>query len=124
MRLLAAVLLVGCATAHVAPDPEVGDFRWSEPYPVRPEVRARVGMVHVGGDVPRVLDVPYFRGLTLRLALLMAGRDKPNRANAQLVRGTESYTIPLRVIYDGLAPDPELSAGDEVVVTDDIGDLE
>ena len=122
MRLVLA-LLAGCATAHAAPDPEVGDLRWTEPYPVRPVVRARVGSVRVSGDVPRVLEVPYFRGLTLRLALLMAGRDKPNRAGAQLVRGEESYMIPLRVIFDGLAPDPELSAGDIVIVADDLGDV-
>ncbi len=117
------VLLVACATPHVAADPEVGTLPWEAMYPVRPAVRATVGTVTVTGDVPHRIEVPYFRGLTLRLALVMAGRDQPPHSGATLDRPEgatrHAYRIPLRAIYAGLMPDPELAAGDHVIVDSD-----
>lgn len=114
MRLL-ALLLAGCATAH--PAPPIAD-EWNPPgpaidYPLAPTVRsASGGSILVNGVI-----VPYARGLTLRTALALAGT---TRHTGTLVRGDQSYELPVGAIVGHLMPDPELAPGDVIVLHDEL----
>ena len=119
----AAVLLVGCATAH-AP---IAD-EWAPPtdesvieYPLVPTVRsASGGAITVVGDSSvggSTLAVPYAPRLTLNTALALAGQT----TNAgTLFRGDLSYDLPVAAIRQHRMPDLELAPGDVIVLREEL----
>ena len=101
----ALVLLVACSTAS------------GPSYPLHPRVRsASGGPVQMLGAVAHPGAVPYSPGMTLTLALRLAGGPTGFATRVMVKRDTLFFGVPLRDVVDHAAPDPELAPGDIVTL--------
>lgn len=103
----ALVLLAACSTTASGPS-----------YPLHPRVRsASGGPVVMLGAVAHPGNVPYSPGMTLTLALRLAGGPTGFANHMRLERDRMVFTVPLRDVIDHEAPDPELAPGDVITVS-------